>query len=299
MPIHRLNCFQSRGITTLQNCVSFAAYKAAMEQNGLNIDTLQSTNTQTIETLTAQITALNQQIAYLEQTGGDAAQIAQLRASAEQLQGIVTLLRGNSAAIGGMETYLTQISAGIAEITTGVNELKTNYAVLDAGIRELAVQVRTLLVNMTALRTGIDTLVTEYGKLDAGIRAYTGGVAEIVAGYSQLVTGADDLLAGSSALQSGTDPAGDLSLRALAKTQGLNASYLSSLFRRETGETITQHINRKRMQLAVRLLSNTRLQIHTVAQHCGIPDVNYFSKLFKKHTSHSPKEYRKTLSSSN
>lgn len=92
-----------------------------------------------------------------------------------------------------------------------------------------------------------------------------------------------------------TDPAGDLSLNSLAKTQGLNASYLSSLFRRETGETVTGHINRKRMQLAMRLLSSTRLQIQTIAQHCGIPDVNYFSKLFKKITGKSPKEYRQSL----
>ena len=93
-----------------------------------------------------------------------------------------------------------------------------------------------------------------------------------------------------------TDPAGDLSLRSLAELQGLNASYLSALFRRETGETITEHVTRKRMQLAMHLLKSTRLQIQTVAQHCGIPDMNYFSKSFKKFTGKSPKEYRKQVS---
>lgn len=95
-----------------------------------------------------------------------------------------------------------------------------------------------------------------------------------------------------------TDPAGDLSLRTLAAMQNLNASYLSALFRRETGETLTQHINRKRIRHATHLLSSTRLQIQTVAQHCGIPDVNYFSKLFKKHTGKSPREYRETVHTS-
>lgn len=94
------------------------------------------------------------------------------------------------------------------------------------------------------------------------------------------------------------DPAGDLNLSTLAKTQGLNASYLSALFRRETGETITAHITRKRMQLAMHLLSTTRLQVQTVAQHCGIHDINYFSKLFRKTCGKTPREYRASLSRS-
>lgn len=92
-----------------------------------------------------------------------------------------------------------------------------------------------------------------------------------------------------------TDLAGDLSLNALATLQNINPSYLSALFRRETGQTLTEHVNEKRMKLAMRLLRTTRLQIQTVAQHCGIPDVNYFSKLFKKYTGKAPREYRQTV----
>lgn len=92
-----------------------------------------------------------------------------------------------------------------------------------------------------------------------------------------------------------SDLTGDLSLHALAAAQELNASYLSALFRRETGETVTGHVNRKRIQNAMRLLSSTHLQVQTVAQYCGIPDVNYFSKLFKKHTGKTPREYRTTV----
>lgn len=88
------------------------------------------------------------------------------------------------------------------------------------------------------------------------------------------------------------DLSGDLNLRILAEKQNLNASYLSSLFHREVGETVTQHITRKRLQLAQQLLNTTQLQIQTVAQYCGIPDVNYFTKLFKKHIGKTPREYR-------
>lgn len=156
-----------------------------------------------MDTITAD--TLNQQIAYLEQAGGNSAQIAQLKASAEQLQGIVMLLQGNSAAINGMDAYLTQLSAGISEIVIGVNDLKTNYATIDAGINELVSQVKWLLVDTNQLKVGIDTLVTEYAKLDTGINQYTSGVAQVVAGYSEIVTGFDELLYGSNELKTGTD----------------------------------------------------------------------------------------------
>lgn len=88
------------------------------------------------------------------------------------------------------------------------------------------------------------------------------------------------------------DLSADLSLRNLAAAQNINPSYLSDLFRRETGKTVTDHINSERMRLAASLLDSTGLQIQTIAQHCGIMDVQYFSKLFKKYLGKTPKEYR-------
>lgn len=91
------------------------------------------------------------------------------------------------------------------------------------------------------------------------------------------------------------DLSGDLSLRMLASIQGISSSYLSALFKKETGQTITDYVNQKRVQRASHLLKTTKLQIQTIAQHCGISDVNYFSKIFKKYTDMTPKEYRKEL----
>jgi len=88
---------------------------------------------------------------------------------------------------------------------------------------------------------------------------------------------------------------GDLSLKSLSSTQNMNASYLSALFKKETGQTVTDYVNQMRVHQAERLLGTTKLQIQTVAQHCGISDVNYFSKIFKKYTGKSPIQYRKDL----
>jgi len=103
-------------------------------------------------------------------------------------------------------------------------------------------------------------------------------------GYSQVVQ--------QVILHVDADLSGDLSLRTLAEKQNINASYLSALFRRETGSTLTEYVSRRRVEQAARLLSGTKLQIQTIAQHCGIPDVNYFSRIFKRGTGLSPREYR-------
>lgn len=88
------------------------------------------------------------------------------------------------------------------------------------------------------------------------------------------------------------DLTADLTLHTLAALQNVSGGYLSALFHRETGQTLTQFVNERRMKRACQLLSTTKLQIQTVAQHCGILDVHYFSRLFKKHTGMTPGDYR-------
>ena len=87
----------------------------------------------------------------------------------------------------------------------------------------------------------------------------------------------------------------DLSLSSLAAMQGISPGYLSALFKREVGQTLTDYVNSRRVEQAVRLLRSGTLQVQTVAQYCGIPDVNYFSKLFKRYVGLSPREFRATL----
>lgn len=94
------------------------------------------------------------------------------------------------------------------------------------------------------------------------------------------------------------DLTGELSLKMLAAAHNINPSYLSTLFRKETGKTVTEYINTRRMEQGARLLKTTHLQIQTVAQHCGISDTNYFSKLFKNHYGTTPKQFREAALSS-
>ncbi len=89
-----------------------------------------------------------------------------------------------------------------------------------------------------------------------------------------------------------SDLSADLSLSTLAQMQNVSSAYLSALFRKETGKTLTEYITEKRVAQAKHLLSTTDLQVQTIAQHCGILDVHYFSRVFKKYTGKTPKEFR-------
>jgi len=92
-----------------------------------------------------------------------------------------------------------------------------------------------------------------------------------------------------------TDLTADLSLKAHAEYFNVNASYLSSLFKKETGVTLTDYVNRMRIEHGIFLLNVTDMQVQTIAQYCGIPDVNYFTKLFKRSVGKTPKEYRQEI----
>lgn len=93
------------------------------------------------------------------------------------------------------------------------------------------------------------------------------------------------------------DLTADLSLKTQAEALNVNPSYLSTLFKKETGSTLTEYVNRKRIEHALLLLNSTDLQIQMIAQYCGIPDVNYFTKTFKKIVGKTPKEYREMITS--
>jgi YesN/AraC family two-component response regulator len=91
------------------------------------------------------------------------------------------------------------------------------------------------------------------------------------------------------------DISAELSLATLAKQQGVSSGYLATVFKKETGKTVSEYVRDKRIEHAKYLLSMTHLQVQTVALHCGIMDVQYFSKIFKKQIGKTPKEYREDV----
>jgi len=76
----------------------------------------------------------------------------------------------------------------------------------------------------------------------------------------------------------------------------VNGSYLSRLFKKVTGETITEVITKVKLEKAQELLTTTDMRFYEVAHTVGIEDGAYFSLLFKKYTGLTPREYKQSKS---
>lgn len=87
----------------------------------------------------------------------------------------------------------------------------------------------------------------------------------------------------------------ELSLSSLAKICSVSSSYLSSLFKKETGMTITDYINKTRIRQSLILLNASGLSVSEIASRCGFFDTNYFSRIFKKFQGQSPRQYRDSI----
>ena len=91
------------------------------------------------------------------------------------------------------------------------------------------------------------------------------------------------------------DLTADLRLKVIAEKLNVNSSYLSSLFHKEYGCTLTEFINKQRIDHGITLLQRSAKPVQEIAAECGIQDVNYFIKLFKRQTGFTPSRYREQL----
>ncbi|MNL70222.1 HTH-type transcriptional activator Btr [compost metagenome] len=72
----------------------------------------------------------------------------------------------------------------------------------------------------------------------------------------------------------------------------LNRSYLSELYSRETGETLSEALARIRMEAAKELLKEGKLKVYEVAEAAGYSDSKIFTKAFKRMTGQTPKKFQ-------
>ncbi len=79
---------------------------------------------------------------------------------------------------------------------------------------------------------------------------------------------------------------------ALASRYGFSGSYLSRIFRNQTGETPQKYLIDYRIRRAKQLLLDTKLTIQETGARVGYPDPFHFSKVFKQYTGVNPTQYR-------
>lgn len=79
----------------------------------------------------------------------------------------------------------------------------------------------------------------------------------------------------------------------IANALYFNPSYLSHIFKAETGISLNKFINQLRIKEAKRLFDTTNLSVGTVAMDTGYYNFSYFSKQFKEIYHMTPSEYKK------
>lgn len=84
----------------------------------------------------------------------------------------------------------------------------------------------------------------------------------------------------------------DFSLRDISRELDLNQSYLSRMFKKQTGIAFSQYLTQLRIDRAKHLLRFTQLKNYEIAQQIGFSDEHYFSKVFKQRCDMTPSQYR-------
>ena len=83
-----------------------------------------------------------------------------------------------------------------------------------------------------------------------------------------------------------------LSIKDISEHVFLSSSYICTLFKSETGQTLNQYLTDFRIDKAKNLLIDPRYKITDISTRVGYSDGNYFGKTFKKLVGMSPSEYR-------
>ena len=84
----------------------------------------------------------------------------------------------------------------------------------------------------------------------------------------------------------------NINLSSIAEYVHVNSSYLSRLYKKETGDSVINVINKYRIEKAKILLKDPCNKIYEVALKIGIDDPSYFTQVFIKYVGIGPKEYK-------
>jgi len=85
----------------------------------------------------------------------------------------------------------------------------------------------------------------------------------------------------------------NLNIEHLCRVFGKSKNAIYENFRKFYNCTVNEYITKRRIETAKSLLVNTKSNIEQVSERVGFYNYTYFSKIFKKHTGFSPRNYRK------
>ena len=114
-----------------------------------------------------------------------------------------------------------------------------------------------------------------YRKLDSSMENYHNQIYNVAMGY----------------IKENFERSG-LCLNDIAQHVNISPAYLSTLFKKVSGQSISDTIAALRIESACRYLSSTNLSLKEISSKCGYANQYYFSNSFKKRLGISPSVYR-------
>lgn len=83
-----------------------------------------------------------------------------------------------------------------------------------------------------------------------------------------------------------------LTVKIIAEYIGISEAYLSKLFKKETGSSISAYIRSKRIEAAQNMLKYSEYSYEEISSHLCFSSQSHFTSIFKKETGCTPKVYR-------
>ncbi len=84
-----------------------------------------------------------------------------------------------------------------------------------------------------------------------------------------------------------------INLSSISQKFGIGEKYLGKIFKKYTGENFTGYVNQCRINMAVKMLSETNLSVREISEVCGYGDYPYFARVFKRMTGISATDVRR------
>lgn len=83
-----------------------------------------------------------------------------------------------------------------------------------------------------------------------------------------------------------------LTVRQLSESVDLHPVHVARAYRKEYGATVGEHVRSLRVSYAQELLRNRSMSLSDIALEAGFSDQSHFSRLFKRSTGMTPRQYR-------
>ncbi|NQX46869.1 response regulator [Paenibacillus tritici] len=86
----------------------------------------------------------------------------------------------------------------------------------------------------------------------------------------------------------------DITVKSMSQYVMMAENYVSTLFKKKTGQTLIHYLHQVRVNQAILLLTTSDLPVYEIGNRVGFVNDNYFIKIFKRLTTQTPSQYRHT-----